>query len=161
MGSGFRGRWGRSASDTVAVFDAHRGGEGAMSERGKGFEADPRAIHTFGVDFQHDLDVHLSAEMVQSLHLFSDAQMFGIGTASPTVHEAAEAYHHKLMQLFDLMDGLVYEGAVMAQAAHAIAEAYADADKISSGDIGAAVSAAQLRVDADAVAAEPKTGRPI
>jgi hypothetical protein len=143
------------------VFDALRGGEGAMSENGKGFEVDPRAVHAFGIDLQHDLDVHLSAEKVQTLHLFADAQMFGAGTASPAVHEAAEAYHHKLIQLFDLMDGLVYEGAVMAQAAHAIAEAYADADKISGGDVGAAVSAAQLRIDADAVAADPKTGRPI
>ncbi|MFI5908683.1 hypothetical protein [Dactylosporangium sp. NPDC051541] len=101
----------------------------------QGFQTDPRALHTFGTDFQHDLDVHLAAEKLQTLHLFSEAGLFGTQTASPTVHRAAVDYYTKLIQLFDLLDTLIDEGATMARAAHDIAAAYTEADTESSTDL--------------------------
>ena len=55
----------------------------------QGFETDPDALHTFGTDLQHDLDVNLSAERTGALHRFTEAGLFGTGTASPAVHRAA------------------------------------------------------------------------
>ncbi|WP_433217040.1 hypothetical protein ACQP00_08905 [Dactylosporangium sp. CS-047395] len=126
-----------------------------------GFAVDPRAVHTFGLDFQHDLDVHLSAEKVDTLHLFSGAAIFGARTASPEVHKAASDYSAKLIELFDVIDAMILEGAAMARAAHAIAEAYAEADAVSGVDVGDAVGSARTGFDADRYAVDPRTGRPI
>ncbi|WP_432987287.1 hypothetical protein [Dactylosporangium sp. CA-233914] len=132
-----------------------------MSEHSSGFVVDPRALETFGLDFQHDLDAHLSSEKVQTLHIFSEAQLFGSGTASPDVHQAATDYRSKLLELFDTMDALLHEGAVMARAAQAIANAYAEADAISDDDVHRAVGVAQQQTDADALVVDPVTGRPV
>ncbi|WP_433614399.1 hypothetical protein ACQP2P_08340 [Dactylosporangium sp. CA-139114] len=126
-----------------------------------GFVVDPSVVHAFGRDFQHDLDVHLSAEKVQTLHLFAATPMFGTGTASPAVHKAAADYHAKLIELFDIMDAMLEEGAVMARAAHAVAEAYSEADAVSVADLSGAVGAARLRTGADLHAVDPDTGRSI
>ncbi|GAA2352904.1 hypothetical protein [Dactylosporangium salmoneum] len=126
-----------------------------------GFAVDPGTVHGFGRDLQHDLDVHLSAEKVQTLHIFSETPIFGARTASPTVQQAAKSYHARLLELYDVMDALVYNGAVMARAAHAIADAYTTADALSSDAVTGALSGATRAVDSDADADDPITGRPI
>lgn len=132
-----------------------------MSDQSPGFAVDPEAVRSFAVDLQHDLDVHLSAEKVQTLHIFSETPMFGARTASPDVQQAAKDYHARLLELFDVIDVLLHNGAVMARAAHEIADAYAAADSLSSADVAAALGKAKRDVTVDADVVDPKTGRPV
>ncbi|MEV6928588.1 hypothetical protein AB0M46_29430 [Dactylosporangium sp. NPDC051485] len=126
-----------------------------------GFAVDPSAVHGFGRDLQHDLDVHLSAEKIQTLHIFSETPIFGARTASSTVQQAAKSYHARLLALYDVMDAMLYNGAVLARAAHTIADAYAASDMVAGDEVQRAVFNARQATAADAIAVDPRTGRPI
>ncbi|MFG2037067.1 hypothetical protein [Dactylosporangium sp. NPDC048998] len=130
-----------------------------MSEQG--FTVDPRAVHGFGTELRHDLDVHLSSEKAQTLHIFAELPTFGTRTASPAVQQAAKDYHARLLELYEVMDALLYNGEVMARAAHTIADAYSEADTLSGDDISTALRGAKEAATADAGAVDPDTGRPI
>lgn len=127
----------------------------------RGFEVDPGAVHTFGTDFQHDLDVHLSSEKVQTLHLFSETPVFGTRAVNKDVQQTAATYHARLTELFELMEVLLFNGAVMAQAAHQIAESYESADSLAVDQVNVAVGDARAVMAAESDAIDPKTGRPI
>ncbi|GAA4246495.1 hypothetical protein GCM10022255_017950 [Dactylosporangium darangshiense] len=131
-----------------------------MSDQ-RGFAVDPQAVRAFAADLRHDLDVHLSSEKIQTLHIFSGAQMFGATTRSPVVRQAAADYYARLLELYDLLDVLLHNGAVMAQAAQDIADAYADADVMSQEQVDGAFGSAKRLSAADAQAVDPKTGRPV
>ncbi|MER7281293.1 hypothetical protein ABT369_43355 [Dactylosporangium sp. NPDC000244] len=126
-----------------------------------GFVVDPGAVHAFGRDFQHDLDVHLSAEKVRALHLFAATPVFGTRAVNKDVQQAATDYVKRLQELFDLMEVLLYNGSVMAQAAHEIAEAYESADSLTADQVSKALGNARAAVTADADAVDPRTGRPV
>lgn len=131
-----------------------------MSEH-HGFTVDAHAVHGFGTDFQHDLDAHLSAEKAQTLHVFAQTPLFGTRTPSDDVQQAAKHYHARLVELYDVMDALLYNGAVMARAAHSIADAYATSDTLADTEVQRALSEARKAAAADAASVDPKTGRPI
>ncbi|MEV8512422.1 hypothetical protein [Dactylosporangium sp. NPDC051484] len=134
-------------------------GEGAMGE--PGFTVDLHAVDGFGTELRHDLDVHLSSEKIQTLHIFAGLPTFGTRTASPVVQQAARDYHARLLELYEVMDALLYNGEVMARAAHTIADAYATADTLSGEDVTAALKGARQTANADVNAVDPTTGRPI
>ncbi|WP_433057780.1 hypothetical protein [Dactylosporangium sp. CS-033363] len=126
-----------------------------------GFVVDPRAVHTFGLDFQHDLDVHLSAETVQTLDLFAATPVFGTRAVNEDVRRAASDYFTRLQEIFAVMETLLYNGAVMAKAAHSIAEAYESADVLSADQVGVALGDGRADVAADLHAVDRRTGRAI
>nr|BFE62489.1 hypothetical protein GCM10020063_070150 [Dactylosporangium thailandense] len=126
-----------------------------------GFVVEPGAVHAFGRDFQHDLDVHLSAEKVQALHLFAATPVFGTRAVNKDVQQVVTTYHARLTELFELMEVLIFNGSVMAQAAHQIAEAYASADALSAGRMNLVAGEARAAVARDAGAVDPRTGRPV
>ncbi|MER7005084.1 hypothetical protein ABT297_18825 [Dactylosporangium sp. NPDC000555] len=130
-----------------------------MSEQG--FTVDSQAVHGFGTELRRDLDVHLSSEKLQTLHIFAGLPTFGARTASPAVQQAARDYHARLLELYEVMDALLYNGEVMARAAHTIADAYATADTLSGEDITTVLRGAKEAVAADAAAVDPSTRRPI
>ncbi|MGI5244442.1 hypothetical protein [Dactylosporangium sp. CA-139066] len=131
-----------------------------MSEH-NGFTVDVAAVHGFGTDFQHDLDVHLSAEMTQTLTVFANTPLFGTQALSDDVKQAAKNYHARLVELYEALDVLMYNGEVMARAAHVIADAYTSADALASTDVQTAMSEAGRAVNADVPPVDPKLGRPI
>ncbi|GAA3282147.1 hypothetical protein Dvina_09655 [Dactylosporangium vinaceum] len=51
------------------------------------------------------------------------------------MHRAALTYRDRLIELFDVLDTLIHEGAAMAEAAHAIADAYTEADAQARTDL--------------------------
>jgi hypothetical protein len=123
-----------------------------------GFVVDPSTVHTFGTDVQHDLDVHLSAEKVQTLHLFSDTPVFGLRAVNHEVRRTATDYVTRLQDLFELMEVLLHNGAVLARAAHSIAEAYESADTLTADQVSSALGNARATVSAPAT--DPTTGHP-
>ena len=131
-----------------------------MSDQ-RGFAVDPQAVHAFGTGLRHDLDVHLSSEKVQTLHVFSQTPGFGTRALSEDVRQAARNYHARLVELYDVMDALLYNGAALARAAHTIADAYAESDTLAGTDIQRSLADARPAVTADASATDPDTGRPI
>ncbi|MFI5908690.1 hypothetical protein [Dactylosporangium sp. NPDC051541] len=126
-----------------------------------GFVADPAAVHTFGSDFQHDLDVHLSAEKIQTLHLFSATPTFGLRAVNSEVQQTAKDYIARLRDLYDLLEVLLHNGAVLTEAAHTIAEAYETADTLTATQVTGALATARATVTATSNPTDPKTGRPL
>jgi hypothetical protein len=131
-----------------------------MSDQAAGFTVDAAAVRTFGAGFQHDLDAHLSSERTQSLHVLATTPTFGGRTPSPPIQQAARDYHRRLLELYEVLDALLHNGAVLAHAAETIAESYETADTLSSADVDAALGHARQAMTND-TAADPKTGRPI
>jgi hypothetical protein len=132
-----------------------------MSDHQSGFTVDLEAVRSFGAGLHADLTAHLSPENDQILRTFVDTPSFGTRTASPDVQAAATLYHRKLIELLDLMDAFVHNGAVFVQAAEEVAAAYAQADALSGDQFKASLAVASTKVDDATWAAQhdPKTGR--
>ena len=132
-----------------------------MSDHAAGFTVDLDAVRSFGAGLRADLNAHLSPEHDQILRTFVDTPTFGSRTASPDVQAAATAYHRKLIELLDLMDTFVHNGAVFVQAAEEVVAAYAEADALSGDQFKTALAVASTKVDDALWAAQhdPRTGR--
>ncbi|MFB9446079.1 hypothetical protein Dvina_09690 [Dactylosporangium vinaceum] len=124
-----------------------------------GFVADPGTVRAFGADLQRDLDIHLSAEKVETLHLFSGAPVFGLRAVSAEVQQTARDYVARLQDLFELMEVLLHNGAVLARAAHSVADAYESADTLTADQVSGALGNARASVSAETSATDPETGR--
>jgi hypothetical protein len=148
------------------MFYAHRGGEGAVSADKSGFVVDLGAVRAFGTDLQSDLDGHLSPENDRILRAFVDTPIFGARTASPAVQMAAQTYHRQLIAMLGLVDTFLHNGAILAQVAEEVANAYAEADEFSAVSFQGVLETAEATVTAAATAAhraaiDPKTGKPV
>ncbi|MEV4137115.1 hypothetical protein AB0J72_33705 [Dactylosporangium sp. NPDC049742] len=132
-----------------------------MSDHAAGFSVDLEAVRSFGTGLRADLSGHLSPEHDQILRTFVDTPTFGTRTASPDVQAAATLYHRKLIELLDLMDAFIHNGAVFVQAAEEVAAAYSHADTLSGDQFKTALAVASAKVDDALWAAQhdPRTGR--
>jgi hypothetical protein len=106
------------------MFNAHRDGEDAMGDQAPGFAVDPAAVRRFARDLRQDLDEHLTPENDRILATFLDTPLFGTSSTSAPVRQAARDYARQLINLLDVVETLLYNGAVLSETAHHVADAY-------------------------------------
>ena len=123
-----------------------------MSDQGPGFAVDPAGVRTFGAALRRDLDEHLSPENDRIVATFLDTPLFGSAAVSGVVRQAAKDYAHQLINLLDVVDVLLYNGAVLAETAQRVADAYATSDIASADQLLALTGSARAEVAADRMA---------
>lgn len=121
---------------------------------GDGFEVDLAGVRDFGSAIRKDLDDNLWPQGTSIATVFQEGMCFGWRSASPDVQGAAFEYQARLNQALRLMDALLHNSEVMAQAATEVVNAYSHADAMSGADMDAVIKAAGARVNEAAANAE-------
>jgi hypothetical protein len=128
----------------------------------KGFEVTKDGLKSFSDGLRGQLDSQLWPEGDAIGMAFRAGIPFGFRTVSPAVDAARATYHARLTEALKVMDALLHNSEVLAQAAITMLDKYADADQFAVLSMDTVLSDANLTTTsteaaaADARAADEK-----
>jgi hypothetical protein len=114
---------------------------------GDGFKVDPAGVRTFGDSLRTDADANLKPENDHARNAFSEGAPFAVWSVSPDLRDSAAHYTDRMRQMLDLMDAFILNSESMAQAAHAVVEAYRHSDSMSQEQLQTILTDASAKVD--------------
>jgi hypothetical protein len=121
---------------------------------GSGFEIDPAGVKAFGSQLKSDVDKDIaptSERIKQNLLWYP---VFGERSGSPAVQAAATKYVEQMRAGITLLDNLIHNATVMAQAAEDAVAAYKLGDELSAADMQLVIGGAATKADRAAAEAE-------
>jgi hypothetical protein len=119
-----------------------------MSDSGshQGFEITKDGLKSFSDNLRGQLDSHLWPEGDAIGTAFRAGIPFGFRTVSPAVDAARQIYHQRLGESLRVLDAVLHNSEVLAQAAITMLEHYEDADALAAAGMDTVLSSANLTV---------------